>query len=65
MVLMKKAIDKLCDHEALLKRSDQLQIQFKAQIKQLQQDKLDLIETDEKLQNELLELKGEYESTNS
>jgi len=35
LVLMKKAIDKVCEHEYLLKRSGQLQTQFKAQIKQL------------------------------
>ena len=50
LVLMRKAIDKVCEHEFLLKRSSQLQSQFKSQIKQLQTDKANLIETDEKLQ---------------
>ena len=53
LILMRKAIDKLCEHEFLLKRSSQLQTQFKNQIKQLQIDKANLIETDEKLHKEL------------
>jgi len=65
LVLMRKAIDKLCEHEFLLKRSSQLQTQFKNQIKQLQIDKVNLIETDEKLQEELSLLRSEHESTNS
>lgn len=49
LVLIRKAMEKLCDHEFLLKRSSQLQTQFKNQLKQLQSDKVNLIETDEKL----------------
>ena len=60
LILMKKAIEKLCEHDFLLKRSSQLQAQFKNQIKQLQSDKESLNDADIQIQSDLHSLTSEH-----